>query len=175
MADKIKHPKKKRRPVKTVPGMPVFEKVVSNAEIAEYCLNQLRRTRIIIVKASRKTNATKDELEQLQKRAAFFEAAAKALKLVPDDEPEVIAREGFECLFVPPPVKNSQTIVWTKKNLPPDNPLLPNKSVFCNLINEAKAKFVGCYDYERECFVNREGKEARNIILWEPLNQCSNN
>ena len=170
MADKIKHPKKKRRPVKTVPCIPVFEKVVSNAEIAEYCLNQLRRTRIIIVKASRKTNATKDELEQLQKRAAFFEAAAKALKLVPDDEPEVIAREGFEGLFVPPPVKNSQTIVWTKKNLPPDNPIYPNKSVYVLVTNEANATFVACYNYEKEQWENREGKICRNIIAHHPLN-----
>ena len=170
MADKIKHPKKKRRPVKTVPCIPVFEKVVSNAEIAEYCLNQLRRTRIIIVKASRKTNATKDELEQLQKRAAFFEAAAKALKLVPDDEPEVIAREGFEGLFVPPPVKNSQTIVWTKKNLPPDNPIYPNKSVYALVTNEANATFVACYNYEKEQWENREGKVCRNIIAHHPLN-----
>ena len=170
MADKIKHPKKKRRPVKTVPCIPVFEKVVSNAEIAEYCLNQLRRTRIIIVKASRKTNATKDELEQLQKRAAFFEAAAKALKLVPDDEPEVIAREGFEGLFVPPPVKNSQTIVWTKKNLPPDNPIYPNKSVYVLVTNEANATFVACYNYEKEQWENREGKVCRNIIAHHPLN-----
>ena len=170
MADKIKHPKKKRRPVKTVPCIPVFEKVVSNAEIAEYCLNQLRRTRIIIVKASRKTNATKDELEQLQKRAAFFEAAAKALKLVPDDEPEVIAREGFEGLFVPPPVKNSQAIVWTKKNLPPDNPIYPNKSVYVLVTNEANATFVACYNYEKEQWENREGKVCRNIIAHHPLN-----
>ena len=170
MADKIKHPKKKRRPVKTVPCIPVFEKVVSNAEIAEYCLNQLRRTRIIIVKASRKTNATKDELEQLQKRAAFFEAAAKALKLVPDDEPEVIAREGFEGLFVPPPVKNSQAIVWTKRNLPPDNPIYPNKSVYVLVTNEANATFVACYNYEKEQWENREGKVCRNIIAHHPLN-----
>lgn len=170
MADKIKHPKKKRKPVKTVPCIPVFEKVVSNAEIAEYCLNQLRRTRIIIVKASRKTNATKDELEQLQKRAAFFEAAAKALKLVPDDEPEVIAREGFEGLFVPPPVKNSQAIVWTKNNLPPDNPVFPNKSVYALIENEARARFVGCYNYEKQQWENREGKACRNIIAHYPLN-----
>lgn len=170
MADKIKHPKKKKRPVKTVPCIPVFEKVVSNAEIAEYCLNQLRRTRIIIVKASHKTNATKDELEQLQKRAAFFEASAKALKLVPDDEPEVIAREGFEGLFVPPPVKNNQAIVWTKKNLPPDNPIYPNKSVYVLVTNEANATFVACYNYEKEQWENREGKACRNIITHHPLN-----
>lgn len=170
MNKKVGHPKKKKV-VKKAPEICPWDIVVTEDEWKTYALNQLRREQIILRKTAVKTAAKKDEIINLCKKDAFLIAACKALGYIPQDYPEFCRREGYEHLFVQPEKKASQTIIWDKTNLPPDNPIYPNKSVFCVLENEARAHFVGCYDYERGCFVNREGKEARNIISWEPLNK----
>ena len=74
MADKIKHPKKKRK-VKIRPNLDVFSLVGKEEDYKAYGLNQLRRSNICLVKNSRKTNSTDEELTQLFYRTCFFEAA----------------------------------------------------------------------------------------------------
>ena len=169
MADKIKHPKKKRK-VKIRPNLDVFSLVGKEEDYKAYGLNQLRRSNICLVKNSRKTNSTDEELTQLFYRTCFFEAACKALGWIPEDTDEVAHREGFDQYYKPPEKKGEDIIVWTKKNLPPDNPIYPNKSVYVLVTNEANATFVACYNYEKEQWENREGKVCRNIIAHHPLN-----
>ena len=74
MADKIKHPKKKRRPVKKPPAISVFDTVVTREQWESWLKNQLRRESVILRKASVKTAATKDELENLMRKDAFLTA-----------------------------------------------------------------------------------------------------
>lgn len=166
---KVGHPKKKKI-VKRAPALDIFSLVITETDWKNYYLNQLRREKIIARKTSVKTAATADELVNLARKDAFLIAAGKALGYIPQDEPEFICREGYEELFVKPEKKASETIVWDKSNLPPDNPVFPNKSVYVLIENEAKAKFVGCYNYEKEQWENREGKACRNIIAHYPLN-----
>lgn len=166
---KVGHPKKKKI-VKRAPALDIFSLVITETDWKSYYLNQLRREKIIARKTSVKTAATADELVNLARKDAFLIAAGKALGYIPQDEPEFICREGYEELFVKPEKKASETIVWDKSNLPPDNPVFPNKSVYALIENEAKAKFVGCYNYEKEQWENREGKACRNIIAHYPLN-----
>lgn len=166
---KVGHPKKKKV-VKRAPALDIFSLVITETDWKSYYLNQLRREKIIARKTSVKTAATADELVNLARKDAFLIAAGKALGYIPQDEPEFICREGYEELFVKPEKKASETIVWDKSNLPPDNPVFPNKSVYVLIENEAKARFVGCYNYEKEQWENREGKACRNIIAHYPLN-----
>lgn len=166
---KVGHPKKKKI-VKRAPALDIFSLVITETDWKSYYLNQLRREKIIARKTSVKTAATADELVNLARKDAFLIAAGKALGYIPQDEPEFICREGYEELFVKPEKKASETIVWDKSNLPPDNPVFPNKSVYVLIENEAKARFVGCYNYEKEQWENREGKVCRNIIAHHPLN-----
>ena len=166
---KVGHPKKKKI-VKRAPALDIFSLVITETDWKSYYLNQLRREKIIARKTSVKTAATADELVNLARKDAFLIAAGKALGYIPQDEPEFICREGYEELFVKPEKKASETIVWDKSNLPPDNPVFPNKSVYVLIENEAKARFVGCYNYEKEQWENREGKACRNIIEHYPLN-----
>ena len=166
---KVGHPKKKKV-VKRTPALDIFSLVITETDWKSYYLNQLRREKIIARKTSVKTAATADELVNLARKDAFLIAAGKALGYIPQDEPEFICREGYEELFVKPEKKASETIVWDKSNLPPDNPVFPNKSVYVLIENEAKARFVGCYNYEKEQWENREGKVCRNIIAHHPLN-----
>lgn len=166
---KVGHPKKKKI-VKRAPALDIFSLVITETDWKSYYLNQLRREKIIARKTSVKTAATADELVNLARKDAFLIAAGKALGYIPQDEPEFICREGHEELFVKPEKKASETIVWDKSNLPPDNPVFPNKSVYVIVENESKAKFVGCYNYEKEQWENREGKACRNIIAHYPLN-----
>ena len=92
MADKIKHPKKKRRPVKKPPAISVFDTVVTREQWESWLKNQLRRESVILRKASVKTAATKDELENLMRKDAFLIAAAKALGVsdTTDHDPRLI-------------------------------------------------------------------------------------
>lgn len=166
---KVGHPKKKKI-VKRLPEICPWDILVTEEEWKAWALNQLRREQIILRKTAVKTAAKKDEIINLCKKDAFLIAACKSLGYIPENAAEFCRREGHEELFVQPEKKQSETIIWDKSNLPPDNPVFPNKSVYAILENEAKARFVGCYDYERGCFVNREGKEARNIIAHYPLN-----
>lgn len=166
---KVGHPKKKKI-VKRAPALDIFSLVITETDWKSYYLNQLRREKIIARKTSVKTAATADELVNLARKDAFLIAAGKALGYIPQDEPEFICREGYEELFVKPEKKASETIVWDKSNLPPDNPVFPNKSVYVIVENEAKARFVGCYNYEKEQWENREGKACRNIVAHYPLN-----
>ena len=174
MASKnVGHPKRKKK-VKGAPEISPWDIVVTEAEWKAWALNSLRRETIVLRKTAVKTAAKKDEIINLCKKDAFLIAALKSLHYIPEDYPEFCRREGYEHLFVQPEKKASETIIWDKSNLPPDNPIYPNKSVFCVLENEAKARFIGCYNYERGCFVNREGKEARNIVAHYPLNSGHN-
>ena len=169
---KVGHPKKKKI-VKRAPALDIFSLVITETDWKSYYLNQLRREKIIARKTSVKTAATADELVNLARKDAFLIAAGKALGYIPQDEPEFICREGYEELFVKPEKKASETIAWDKSHLPPDNPVFPNKSVYVLIENEAKARFVGCYNYEKEQWENREGKACRNIIAHYPLNSNS--
>jgi hypothetical protein len=166
---KVGHPKKKKI-VKRAPALDIFSLVITETDWKSYYLNQLRREKIIARKTSVKTAATADELVNLARKDAFLIAAGKALGYIPKDEPEFICREGYEELFVKPEKKASETIVWDKNNLPPDNPVFHNKSVYVIVENESKAKFIACYNYEKEQWENREGKACRNIIAHYPLN-----
>lgn len=166
---KVGHPKKKKV-VKKPPEICPWDILVTEEEWKAWALNSLRREQIILRKTAVKTAAKKDEIVNLCKKDAFLIAACKSLGYIPEDYPEFCKREGHEELFVQPEKKASETIIWDKSNLPPDNPVFPNKSVYVLIENEAKAKFVGCYNYEKEQWENREGKACRNIIAHYPLN-----
>lgn len=166
---KVGHPKKKKI-VKRAPALDIFSLVITETDWKSYYLNQLRREKIIARKTSVKTAATADELVNLARKDAFLIAAGKALGYIPQDEPEFICREGHEELFVKPEKKASETIVWSKSNLPPDNPVFSNKSVYVIVENESKAKFVACYNYEKEQWENRKGKKCNQILTFYPLN-----
>lgn len=166
---KVGHPKKKKV-VKKPPEICPWDILVTEEEWKAWALNSLRREQIILRKTAVKTAAKKDEIINLCKKDAFLIAACKSLGYIPEDYPEFCKREGHEELFVQPEKKASETIIWDKSNLPPDNPVFPNKSVYVLIENEAKARFVGCYNYKKEQWENREGKACRNIIAHYPLN-----
>lgn len=84
--------------------------------------NQLRRESVILRKASVKTAATKDELENLMRKDAFLIAAAKALGVWEPEHEEWLLREGYEQYFVPPQKKASDVKIWDEKNTPPKIP-----------------------------------------------------
>lgn len=170
MASKnVGHPKRKKK-VKGAPEICPWDILVTEEEWKAWALNSLRREQIILRKTAVKTAAKKDEIINLCKKDAFLIAACKSLGYIPEDYPEFCKREGHEELFVQPEKKASETIIWDKSNLPPDNPVFPNKSVYVLIENESRAKFVGCYNYEKEQWENREGKACRNIIAHYPLN-----
>lgn len=170
MASKnVGHPKRKKK-VKGAPEICPWDILVTEEEWKAWALNSLRREQIILRKTAVKTAAKKDEIINLCKKDAFLIAACKSLGYIPEDYPEFCKREGHEELFVQPEKKASETIVWDKNNLPPDNPVFPNKSVYVIVENESKAKFVACYNYEKEQWENREGKRCNQILTFYPLN-----
>ena len=166
---KVGHPKKKKV-VKKPPEICPWDILVTEEEWKAWALNSLRREQIILRKTAVKTAAKKDEIINLCKKDAFLIAACKSLGYIPEDYPEFCKREGHEELFVQPEKKASETIIWDKSNLPPNNPVFPNKSVYVIVENEAKARFVACYNYEKEQWENREGKKCNQILTFYPLN-----
>lgn len=166
MADKIKHPKKKKRPVKKPPSIQVYQQIVTRESWESWLTNQLRRESVILKKASVKTAATKDELENLLRKDAFLIAAAKALGVWSPDHEEFVCREGYEQYFVPPERKESNLKIWDEKNTPPRNPLNKEHSIFVYVRNEALAEYVAYFDFEDEIWKNRENKRCNNICDW---------
>lgn len=170
---KVGHPKKKKI-VKRAPALDIFSLVITETDWKSYYLNQLRREKIIARKTSVKTAATADELVNLARKDAFLIAAGKALGYIPQDEPEFICREGYEELFVKPEKKASETIIWTKSNLPPDNPIDEGYSIFVYVTNESNCSYVARYNYSKEQWENREKKMCRNILAWNITNPNDN-
>lgn len=163
---KVGHPKKKKRPVKKPPSIQVYEQIVARESWESWLTNQLRREAVILKKASVKTAATKDELENLLRKDAFLIAAAKALNIWEPDHEEFVCREGYEKYFVPPEKKESELKIWDERNTPPKNPLNPAHSIFVYVTNEAKASYVAYFDYESGLWKNRENKRCNNIVDW---------
>ena len=164
MADKIKHPKKKRRPVKKPPAISVFDTVVTREQWESWLKNQLRRESVILRMASVKTAATKDELENLMRKDAFLIAAAKALGVWEPEHEEWLRREGYEQYFVPPQKKASDVKIWDEKNTPPKNPINKDHSIFVWVRNQSNAVYVAYFDFVDEVWRNRENKMCRDIV-----------
>lgn len=166
MADKIKHPKKKRRPVKKPPALFFGDYTVTEEEAKIWALNAWRRNAIILRKTAVKTAATRDEIVNLCKKDAFIIAACKALGWVDQNAPEFCKREGYEHLFEPPQKKAGDMKIWDEKNTPPRNPLNKEHSIFVYVRNEALAEYIAYFDFEDEIWKNRENKRCNNICDW---------
>lgn len=166
MADKIKHPKKKKRPVKKPPSIQVYQQIVTRESWESWLTNQIRRESVILKKASVKTAATKDELENLLRKDAFLIAAAKALGVWSTDHEEFVCREGYEQYFVPPECKESNLKIWDEKNTPQKNPLDNRFSIWVYVLNEANAEYIAHFEYETGLWKNREGKLCNQILNW---------
>ena len=174
MASKnVGHPKRKKK-VKGAPEISPWDIVVTEAEWKAWALNSLRRETIVLRKTAVKTAAKKDEIINLCKKDAFLIAALKSLHYIPEDYPEFCRREGYEHLFVQPEKKASETIIWDKSNLPPDNPIDEGYSIFVYVTNESNCSYVARYNYSKEQWENREKKMCRNILAWNITNPNDN-
>ena len=166
MADKIKHPKKKRRPVKKPPALFFGDYTVTEEEAKLWALNAWRRNAVILRKTAVKTAATRDEIVNLCKKDAFIIAACKALGWVDKDAPEFCKREGYEYLFEPPQKKAGDLKVWDEKNTPQKNPLDSRFSIWVYVLNEANSEYIAHFEYETGLWKNREGKLCNQILNW---------